>query len=103
MRSNPAYRMTPPAQITEAKKQAITERACAQLRARKEPVRFEMDMTLVMGLIGQLQLAFRHPGNVGPSRVALEKFVRDLIERLDPEHGDVHTLLMMGFHEAYDE
>jgi hypothetical protein len=33
----------------------------------------------------------------------LECFVRDLIERIDPEHGDVHTFLMMGFCEEYDE
>jgi regulator of sigma D len=89
--------------ITEAKKQAITERALAQLRERKEPVRFELDITLVLGLIGQFQLAFRHPGNVGPSRDALEKFVRELIEQLDPGHGDVYALLMMGFDERYDE
>lgn len=95
--------MTPTAQITDAKKQAITERALAKMREMKEPIKFELDVTHVMGLIGQLQLAFRHPGNTGPSRAAIERFVRDLIEQMDPEHGDVHALLTMGFHEAYDE
>lgn len=91
------------AQITDAKKEAIARRATERMKAWPGSVKFELDITLVVGLIGQLQLGFRHPQNVGPTRRHLERFVRDLIERLDPEHGDLHTLLTMGFHESYDE
>jgi hypothetical protein len=90
------------AQITPEKKEAITRRAGERVNEIKEPVKFELDAVLVVGMIGQLQLAFRHPHNTGPTRQTLETFVRDLIEQLDPAHGDLHTLLMMGFHEAYD-
>lgn len=91
------------AQITDGKKEAIMRRATERMRAMTEPIKFELNINLVVGLIGQLQLAFRHPQNVGPARQLLESFIRDLIEQLDPEHGDLHTVLMMGFHEAYDE
>ena len=66
------------------------------------PVNFELDMVLVVGLIGQLQLAFRHPGNTGPTREMLENFVRELIEKLDPARGEVYQFLMMGFDEEHD-
>jgi hypothetical protein len=91
------------AQITDAKKEAITRRALEKMRESKDPLNVELSISLAVGLIGQLQLAFRHPQNVGPSRAQLELFVRDLIERLDPEHGDLYTVLIMGFHECYDE
>ena len=91
------------AQITDAKKEAITRRATERMRSMTEPIKFELSINLVVGLIGQLQLAFRHPQNVGGTRQLLESFVRDLIGQLDPEHGDLYTVLMMGFHEAYDE
>lgn len=91
------------ARITEGKREAIARRATEKMRAWPGPVRFELDITSVVGLIGQLQLSFRHPQNVGPSRAVTERFVRDLIEQLDPEHGDLHTLLMMGFDPTYDE
>jgi hypothetical protein len=91
------------AQITDAKKEAIGRRAAAVMSAWEHPVKFELHITLVVGLIGQLQLAFRHPQNVGPTRRQLEIFVRDMIEQLDPDHGDLHALLTMGFHEQYDE
>ena len=91
------------APISEARKRAVMERAAAQLRGFNRPVVFELDITLTVGLIGTLQLAFRHPGNVGATREMLEQFVRDLIEQIDPSHGDVHAFLMMGFDEQHDE
>lgn len=89
--------------ITAAKREAIVRRAAEAMGAMTEPVRFELDPVLAVGLVGQLQIAFRHPGNKGETRQRLEQFVRDLIERLDPEHGDLYTVLMMGFDASYDE
>lgn len=67
------------------------------------PVHFELDMVYVTGIIGHLQLAFRHPANTGPTRQLIEKFVRDLIECIDPGHGEVYWYLMMGFDPTHDE
>ena len=89
------------APITDLQKEAITRRAAAILEGYTEPVRFELSMTLTLGLIGQLQLGFRHPQNTGPTRQLLEEFVRGMIEQIDPAHGDVHALLMID--ERYDE
>lgn len=79
----------------------LTE-ASKELFSRKEPVKFELDMTLTVGLIGHLQLAFRHPQNNGPTRDALEKFVLELIEKIDPFKGDAYEFLMLGYNGKYD-
>ncbi|HEV2863061.1 MAG TPA: hypothetical protein VGX48_18745 [Pyrinomonadaceae bacterium] len=88
--------------ITPEKREAIVRRAAEAMCAMTEPVLFELDPVLAVGLVGQLQIAFRHPANTGETRERLEQFVRDLIERLDPAHGDLHALLMMGFDARYD-
>lgn len=84
-------------------KEALTERAIEALRTWTRPIHFEMDITFTVGLIGTLQLAFRHPHNAGPTRQMLESFVRDLISQLDPLHGDLYEFLMLGFDERADE
>ncbi len=90
--------------MTNLEKQIILKRATAKLYARDAaPVNFELELVLVVGLIGQLQLAFRHLRNTGASRLMVEKFVLELIGKLDPEQGDVYKFLMMGFDEAHDE
>lgn len=90
--------------IPDAEKERIVEKVLPQMFEKSAaPVKFELNLPYAVGLISQLQLAFRHPQNVGPTREHLEKLVRDLIERLDPERGDFYQFLMMGFDEAYDE
>ena len=65
-------------------------------------VQLLLDYANVASLIGQLQLAFRHPGNTGPSRTMAEELVRDLIERLDPDHGELYDIFMQGFDPQFD-
>lgn len=90
--------------ITKEEKVKITRLATSKLFSKDAPpVKFELDMVHTVGLIGQLQLAFRHPHNTGTTRKTLEKFVRDLILRIDPERGEIYHFLMMGFHEEFDE
>lgn len=88
--------------ITDSEKMRIME-AATEAMAKKPPLAFNLDIVLVAGLIGQLQLAFRHPQNTGETRQMLQKFVLDLINRLDPDKGDLWTFLMMGFDEQFDE
>jgi hypothetical protein len=88
--------------MNEFDKEALLSKAQEQL-AENRPVIIETDMTTALAVIGNLQLAFRHPDNVGPSRRAAEKLVVELIESIDPEHGYVYDVLMMGFDERFDE
>ena len=86
----------------EQRKQRLLSQALPLIEG-KRIVKFELEMGLVVGLIGQLQLAFRPPDNNGPTRQTLEQFARDLIERIDPSHGPVWELLNLGFDPEYDE
>jgi hypothetical protein len=90
------------AMISDQRKEEIAQRAVAALQENR-PVIVETDLTTAVALIGNLQLAFRHPQNRGPSRKAAERLVVELIEAIDPEHGAVYEFLMMGFDERFDE
>lgn len=68
-------------EITNEEKAVIIELLTTWMAERSAPVRFELDTVLTVGLIGQLQLAFRHPANIGETRQMFEKFTRELIER----------------------
>ena len=62
----------------------------------------DCDVITAMSVIGQLQLASRHPGNTGASRQIAEKFARDLQEmviRVAPENAE---LIEMGWNPAND-
>lgn len=91
--------------LSVEEKAAIFNRAIASVVRRRSgaPVTFDLDLMLVVVIVAQLQVAFRHPGNTGDARRMAEKFVRELIEQLDPERGDLYKLLMMGFDSRFDE
>ncbi len=98
--------MKPHHELTEAEKaerDAVSERAVAALESWDRPILLSFDITTTIALIGQLQLAFRHPSNVGPSRQMLEQATRELIEQIDPSKGDIYKFLSMGFDERFDE
>ncbi len=90
-------------EITAAEKERILRSAAVWMADRDATIRFELDRVLTAGLIGHLQLAFRHPANTGATREKLEEFVRLFIQKLDPQRGDVYKFLMMGFDEIHDE
>jgi hypothetical protein len=48
----------------------------------KIPCQIEADLFTWMTVHGNLQLALRHPENVGPSRAVMENFVQSLEEIL---------------------
>jgi hypothetical protein len=90
--------------LLAGEKMMIANVATSKLFAKgAPPVKFELNMVLTVGLIGQLQLAFRHPANNGPTREMIEKLVRDLIEQIDPARTEVYEFLMMGFNPEMDE
>lgn len=89
--------------MTQTEKAALFENAADAMREWDRPIKFDLDIILTVGIIGQLQLAFRHPSNLGPTRELVESFVRELIENLDPDKGALYELLTAGFDPEMDE
>lgn len=79
--------------MTEKTRKNLIERdavkaAFARLYDDPQPMHLTMNKASLWAMCSQLQLAFRHPSNTGPSRAHVEKmaekFVTPLIES-DPE------------------
>lgn len=81
---------------TETEKFEMMKAASEKLKDFNHPVRLNLDIVLTVGIIGNLQLALRHEQNTGEASRLIEKFVRDLIEQIDPMRGVVFEFLMMG-------
>lgn len=83
-----------------------TEREAALVAAKidwQRPVIIEIDLTHMIGIIGLLQLALRHPeARKRPTAKMVERFVLNLIEQIDPEHGETWKLLQRGFNPNWD-
>jgi len=82
----------------------LINKAAAQVGATGDrPVTIETKLTTVFDLIAMVQVALRHPGvrGTGPAQRS-EKFLRALIEQIDPDHGDVWRLLSFGFDPDHD-
>ena len=82
------------------------EEAAARLEKMEEAnigIEFTIPPSAALMLIGQLQRALRHPGNVGISADITRELAEHLvtqIEKLDPELGRIGQ---MGFDPTYDE
>jgi hypothetical protein len=87
--------------ISPDEKEEIIDGAFGKLRSAP-PVVIQLEPVYAVGLVGQLQLAFRHPQNVGPSRKILEQATRTIIDQMDPDKGDLYKVLMMGFDSRFD-
>lgn len=84
-------------------REELTRRALEHMRAWNRPIIIEADLTHVVGLIGLVQLALRHP-EAGQSATArmTEQMIRDLIETIDPAHGELYQILHLGFDPEHD-
>jgi hypothetical protein len=60
------------------------------------------DRTTAICVIANIQLATRHPENVGPSRKIAEEFARELQARLIIDHPELEDVLEAGWNPAYD-
>ena len=67
------------------------------------PVEFQLSAFVTFTLIGHLQLALRHPGNVGPSAAIAETIARKLQEGLAVQDADVAAALEAGWNPDDDE
>jgi hypothetical protein len=69
------------------------------------PVTLEIEPSLVVVLIGHIQLALRHPANRGPSAQQMAQFAHDAINMLVDRTGSevLRTGLRAGFDERHDQ
>lgn len=83
--------------------EAVLATALRRIREWEQPIIIEADIGQVVGLIGMAQLALRHPlAKTTPTAKTVEKFVASLIEQIDPEHGELWTVLNRGFNPNFD-
>lgn len=83
--------------MTGEEKEAAYRRALKKQFPAHCPVSIKIQLTTVLCVIENLQIAFRQEGNAGPSRQEAERFAREMIEVIDPEHGVIYDFLMGGF------
>ncbi len=67
-------------------------------------VQITTDMQSLCALIAFAQLGLRHPNASSlDSALLVEKVLSRLIEQMDPEHGDLWTVLNRGFNPTFDQ
>jgi hypothetical protein len=64
---------------------------------------FEVDCTCLISIIGNLQLALRHPNNVGPSARAVRQLIDQVIAAIELEAPYVAQMLRRGDNPAHDQ
>jgi len=91
--------------FAQARGTKLTQEAAAELH-RIDPnleLPVILDIHTACCLIGNLQLALRHPANTGPSREVTRQFIDGIIREIE-RHGylKVAELLRLGDNQAYD-
>lgn len=89
--------------LTDWQNDAAVAGFLASWVADAEPVTIQLDPESALSVIGNLQLALRHPGNTGIAADIAKELIDGLIERLAPDPDDpMRTFLMAGFDPAHD-
>ncbi len=68
----------------------------------REPVHLHLDMPTVVCLIGQVQLALRHPANTGASAQHIRDTIDRIIDSVDRESPGIGQFLRRGYDSNYD-
>ena len=69
--------------MTASEQQALFDAAKTEVAIMGDvTIRIDFDVGSLIGLIGQLQLALRHPGNTGPTGNLTRGLVAKLIEHI---------------------
>jgi hypothetical protein len=65
------------------------------------PIRITLDPVPALMLLSNLQLALRHPQNVGPSASIVRAIAQHIQEHLSV-NNDMRQILQMGWNRAFD-
>ncbi len=79
--------------------QAVQERATEF----KDTMLVQLNFRTAIALIGQVQLALRHPANVGQLADDVRKFTVEWIDTIAGDNDIIRQGLMAGFEPAFDE
>lgn len=65
-------------------------------------VKLEINLINSFVMVGQLQLALRHPANEGESSKRMKQFAQDLIDAISSQVPEARQYLEMGWHSEFD-
>lgn len=68
----------------------------------RPPMAVEFPQELAFMVVSQLQLAFRHPSNTGPTRRVVEEFAQQLRGRICAPGSALDVVIQMGADERPD-
>jgi hypothetical protein len=89
--------------VTTEEKLELIERAGEEARALPDfvlPVHFDLGSALCV--IGNLQLALRHPANIGPSSQLLRRVIDSMIGRIEKSLPANAEIARLGDNPEYD-
>jgi hypothetical protein len=90
----------------QSSKEKLFRRCAKEFEVRGQPPLFQvhLEFTAALALIGNLQLALRHPANTGPSSEVARTFIDGLIDRIrDAGFPANAEMLRLGDDPGYDE
>lgn len=89
----------------DERKEHLMERVRAEYdQAAGWSLPLELDLHSALCLVGNLQLALRHPGNTGPSAGVARRIVDGIISRFESTGYPAHAeLARLGDNSAYDD
>lgn len=73
------------------------QRVVMEYMEGQPPILLEVDVQTALLVIGNLQLALRHPANNGAGALAILQFVKDLQERIAPVGSPIHDIMEEGW------
>lgn len=76
--------------------------AVERLANNQNPFTVQMSPYQAWCLVGAVQLATRHPGFTGPSRLTAESVAREISAALTANDPDLRQLAVMGWHQQFD-
>lgn len=80
----------------------MLRRAVIRLRQKHGYFTLELGFTELISVIAHLQLALRHPGNVGESARSIRALIEKVIRGLEESEPVIGPLLRLGFDAAHD-
>ena len=88
--------------MNQQKLAALYDKYFAETKANKgKIITIDFELIDLISIIGQLQLALRHPGNHGPTRALAEQFINRVRDSLT-EMPAIQEVITRGFDTNYD-
>lgn len=76
--------------------------AVHRLNTKRGTFKIHVSFDVLTGIVAHLQLALRHPQNVGHTSKVIRAIVEGIIEVIAGDEPDLATLLRMGFDPSFD-